>query len=390
MCGFRPKLEDFKGNKIYASSLKEELKLALPKNLPDDDEAYDKRAQVWAWEHIPKILPIQNIVPFTDIIDPKAPLTHRWNYSFSYANVPKGCLPPIRDQLALIRDDDKDCKGTGKLGMEWKAYHSDVNPHWDNRSSYVVEGEEVTEGLPPQAVTGYLPWFHKKTVIVISDSKKYGYGSQGYQSISERKILYADTLNDIYHIVDEYRTKYPTRDRELNTMIDSVLSSSFIALTIGPDALKMVSSKRLVENQPTLSQHPLPPQKKAPKKNIGGGRKIRMPRPLQTDYGQSSTDWRIVPFHDPKESTGKKDKRRKRATKKARKRAKKRLLPLLKDPPKKRNHGGWALGSVQKPNCILRLEFYWKRNILSFILNLLRIWILPCNLNFFRVWSLNL
>ncbi|CAI9116213.1 OLC1v1017305C1 [Oldenlandia corymbosa var. corymbosa] len=56
-------------------------------------------------------------------------------------------------------------------------------------------------------------------------------------------------------------------------MIDSVFNSSFTALTIGRDALSMVSSQRLVENQLTLSQQPQTPQKKGPQKNIGGGRK---------------------------------------------------------------------------------------------------------------------
>ncbi|CAI9109664.1 OLC1v1009526C1 [Oldenlandia corymbosa var. corymbosa] len=120
----------------------------------------------------------------------------------------------------------------------------------------MVEGEEVTEGLQPQAVTDYLPWFHRRTVTLISDPEKYGYRTQGYQPSSARDILYADTLNDIYHIVDKYRTKYPTRDRALNAMIEEVLNSSFIALTIGPDALNTVSSQRLLESQPTLSQQP--------------------------------------------------------------------------------------------------------------------------------------
>ncbi|CAI9093699.1 OLC1v1029258C1 [Oldenlandia corymbosa var. corymbosa] len=176
--------------------------------------------QVWAWERIPRIQPIRNVVPPNPIMDPEAPLAHR----------------------AIHKGN----KGTWKSGKGWKAFHDDVNPHWDNRISNM-----------------------------------------------------ADTLNDIYHIVDKYCTKYPTRDHALNAMIEEVLNSSLTALTIGPDALNTVSSQRLVESQPTLSQQPQPSPKKAPKKNIGGGRKKHMPRPLQTDYGQSSADRRIVPFCDP-------------------------------------------------------------------------------------------
>ncbi|CAI9103322.1 OLC1v1001785C1 [Oldenlandia corymbosa var. corymbosa] len=304
---------DFIGYKIYAEPLEVELKRKLPTDLPDDDEAYDKRAQafilyllasflfadksgdkiplcylihledlesrgqlswgsavlgfsynglcnacqfghndvsscnllvqVWAWERIPRIQPIRNIVPPDPNMDSEAPLAHRWNCPLSYANVPKGCLPSIRDQLALIRNGDflwlpytpfleklpafckrgshvwkmrswiffqsirephepnrvlrqfdcwqtqpenplisrninvwraihKENKGTGNSGKGWKTVHDDVNPHWDNRMSNLVEGEE------------------------------------------------ADTLNDIYHTVDKYRTKYPTRDRALNAMIE--------------------------------------------------------------------------------------------------------------------------------------------------------------------------
>ncbi|CAI9108330.1 OLC1v1007900C1 [Oldenlandia corymbosa var. corymbosa] len=176
--------------------------------------------------------------------------------------------------------------------MEWKAHHSVVNPHWDNRRSYVVEGEEVTEGLPLP------PLVSKENCDTHQRSRKVREQESRLSVHFRTRILYADILNNIYHTIDEYRTNYPTRDSPLNTMIDKVLSDSFTASTIGPDALSTMSSQRLVESQLTLSQQPQPPQKKGPQKNIGGGRKIRIPQPLKADYGQSITDRRIVPYRD--------------------------------------------------------------------------------------------
>ncbi|CAA0807016.1 Serine/threonine-protein phosphatase 7 long form homolog, partial [Striga hermonthica] len=76
---------------------------------------------------------------------------------------------------------------TGRAYTDWAAFHSELGKTWaEHRDQNVLPHQPVDQFLEPEE--GYIDWFHRRTVRLISNPNNYPAVQQDgdYQPMAER------------------------------------------------------------------------------------------------------------------------------------------------------------------------------------------------------------